>query len=212
MQKPPLRYKISSWRQLPQCMSNNSRELHISVTDFIQCDILSGFRIQIKHDKLGILFACVLNSSGTLVSCPKCNATYEFTPSQILSELEKYGFLVEYNPEANLSGDQLQYLMTLNDLHYDKIRLLNVWEIDSITGEKIYNTQVVAFISSVNPYWLNNGYSCSKSEFNSALNSGSACNLTMISDTRKYNWSWLSGFVANIEDVIQDNAEVRLCQ
>lgn len=210
MKKLPLRYRISSWRQLPQCMSNNSRELHISVTDFIQSDILEGLRIQIKHDKLGVLFACVLNSSGPLVSCAKCNTTYEFTPTQIISELEKYGFLIEYNPESNLSGDQLQYLMTLNELHYDKIRLMNVWEYGN-TGVKNYKLQVVAFNSIVNPDWLNNGYACNKKEFTEALNNGSACNLTMISDTRKYNWSWLSGFVANIEDVIKDNAEVSVC-
>ena len=212
MQKPPLRYKISSWRQLPQCMSNNSRELHISVTDFIQSEILEGLRIQIKHDKLGVLFACVLNSSGPLVSCAKCNAVYEFTPTQIISELEKYGFLVDYNPASNLSGDQLQYLMTLNALHYAKIRLMNVWDTDEITGAQKYTVQVVAFISAVNPYWLNNGYSCSKKEFTECLNNGSACNLPMISETKKYNWSWLSGFVANIEDVIKDNAEVSVCQ
>ena len=83
---------------------------------------------------------------------------------------------------------------------------------DEITGAQKYTIQIVAFISSVNPYWLNNGYSCSKKEFTECLNNGSACNLTMISETKKYNWSWLSGFVANIEDVIKDNAEVSVCQ
>ena len=30
-----LRYKISSWKELPQCMSNNSRKLHLHVIDVV---------------------------------------------------------------------------------------------------------------------------------------------------------------------------------
>lgn len=211
MNQLPLRYKLSSWRQLPKCMSNNSRELHISVTDFIQTDLLEGIRIQVNHDKFGVLFACVVNAGGRLISCAKCNQIYEFTPTQILSELEKYGFIIEYNPEANLSGNQIQYLMTLDQLGFDKIRIMNVYEVDSVTGASVYSTNVVAFNASFNPNWLNNGYACDRKEFTEALNNGSAANLTNISETKKYSWSWLSGFVANINDVIKDNSEVQSC-
>lgn len=207
MSTAPLRYKISSWRQLPQCMSNNSRELHVSVTDFIQNGVLEGLRIQINHDKLGTLFACVLNASGPLLTTSN-NLDTEFSPSEILAQLERYGFFVEFDPRSNLTGSQLQYLITLNDLHYDKIRIMDVWSTNNITNTKYCNHQIVAFMASANPNWLDNNYSCSVAEFTEALNNGTAANLTKISETQKYDWSWLSQFVANIADIIRDNAEV----
>lgn len=212
MENLPLRYKISSWHQLPQCMSNNSIELKISVTDFINNNNLSGTRIQVMHPELGVLFACVVNADGNIISCAKCNQIFEFTPAQIISELEKYGFLIEYNPESSLSGDQLQYLITLNNLDFDKIRVLNVWSTDRYTNVKSFKTMIVAFLSQIHPYWLNNDYSCSEQEFTKALNRGSAINLTEISKTKKYDWSWLKGFVGSIPDILQDNAEVTSCQ
>lgn len=212
MSDMPLRYKISSWNQLQGCMSNNSRKLSISVSNFILNDKLTGTRIQVMHSDFGVLFACVVNGAGNLITCPQHNAVYELTPSQILSELAKYGFDIQYNPESNLSGNQIQYLMTLNELHFDKIRVMNVWSKNTATGENEFATNIVAFMSILNPYWLNNDYSCSASEFADALTKGTAMNLTHISNTQKYNWSWLKGFVANIEDVLADNAEVKSCQ
>lgn len=207
----PLRYKISSWRQLSKCMSNNSRDLRIDVTDFTDSDKLTGLRIQVTHPKLGVLFACLIDAKGKLISCSGCNTTSEFTPEQILSELYKYGFIVQYNPANTLPGNQLQYLMTLDGLHFDKLRIMNVWSIDSYTGLKSFKTYVIAFMSDSHEYWLNNDYSCSDKEFTSALMNGTAINLTAISNTKDYNWSWLKGFVANISDVLKDNAEVTTC-
>lgn len=204
---PPLRYHISDWHQLSKCISNNSRELKISVTDFIQDSRIAGIRIKIDHSTFGTLFACVLNAKGDMITKPH---TYvELTPNQILSELAKYGFYVECEPRNSIPSTQLEYLITLDKLHYDKLRLLAVRTSRSISDNtKVY---VVAFKVAECSDWLTNTHVASEAEYLSALATGSAINISNISETENYDWSWLD-YVANISDIIKDNAEVSSCQ
>lgn len=199
----PLQYKISDWHQLTRCKSNSSRKLSIKVADFLQNRRLSGLRIQIEDDEFGPIFTYVLNATGTLVRSSD-SVPFELTPGQLLEELKKYGFCVQYVPTESLPGDQLAYLMTLQSLHYDKLRILNVW--NSSTGVKQFKLHIVAFKVSDHPMWLNNGYSPSETEFLQGLLNGSAIDVSAISETQQYSWGWLYGWVANIEDVLRDNA------
>lgn len=201
----PLRYKISSWRQLPQCLSNNSSALHIRVTDFINNEFLRGFRISVVHETYGTLFACVLHARGTIITEAAEYGAKELQISGILAELEKYGFLITYAPNEKLPGGQLEYLATLRHLGYDKIRILNVWS-NNVEGTKEWAPKVVAFSSKRLGDWLNNAYSPHERELYKALIDGSAANLTEICKTKKYRWDWLD-FVANIDDVLCDNAD-----
>ena len=202
----PLRYNISSWRQLPNCLSNNSRELRIHVTDFFNNDILRGFRISVEHTTLGVLFCCVLQARGSIVTDDSEYGENELTPDQILAELYKYGFYITYTPVKALSGNMLDYLITLDKLCFDKIRILNVWHYTN-TGEKQSDTKIVAFMSDPLGDWLNNAYSAHESEFTKALNDGTALNLTNLSKTKNFRWDWLYGVVLSIEDVIRENAD-----
>ena len=199
----PLRYNISSWNQLAGCMSNNSSDLSISVSQAINDVRLSGTIIRINHAEYGTLFACVVGCSGTLVSEITSGLIPEFTAKQILEELEKWGFLVTYRPRANLDGDQLQYLMTLDALGFQKIRILNVYKYQQ-DGKTISTPTVVAFNIEQNSSWINNGYSASEAELSLALNNGSAMNITAISKDKKFRWDWLD-YVANISDILADN-------
>lgn len=204
-QGQPLRFKISSWRQLVGCVSNNNCDLHIHVTDFYNNDILRGFRISVDHDSFGTVFACVLQARGTMITETAEYGESELSADSIIAELAKYGFLVTYAPNENLSSGQLEYLMTLKNLGYDKIRIINPWT--SANGEKEFEPKVVAFQSSPLGDWLNNAYSPYIDEFTKALLDGTAVNLTYISKTKKYRWDWLKDFVGNIDDIIQDNAD-----
>ena len=196
-------YKISNWHQLIGCQSNNSRELHIHVTDFIQSKVLTGTRISVNHDRFGCLFSTVLGCDGSLVTSNSLEVVTDLDPGTILSELRKYGFYVQYDPVDKLPGDQINYLMTLRDLGFDKLRILNVWHLEN--GVKVFVTYVVAFNVSENVQWLNSGYAPSKTEFSSSLENGTAINLTNISNTKNYRWDWLYNWVANIDDIIADN-------
>jgi len=202
--KAPLKYRITDWRQLVDVKSNNSRALSISVTDFIQDKRLTGFRIQVNHTEFGVLFACVLQAQGSMVAFLSDNILVEFTPIQILAELEKFGFLVVYEPHRNLPSNQLMYLMKIRELGFDKIRVLNVHK--TINGVPHFTWYVVVFNITQNPDWLNNGYSPSEREFFDALQNGSAINISAQQDSKRFNWSWLAGWVGDIGDILEQNA------
>lgn len=199
----PLRFQISDWHQLNKCVSNNSRDLTLHVTDFVQDDRLVGLRITVEHNVFGILFACLLNASGTMITEP--DNYIEFTPTKILSELARFGFYVVYNPREHLSSKQLEYLRTLDKLHYDKIRILSVNDPATLSNDVIM--YVIAFQVDMCPNWIYNDYVATKSEYMDALANGAAINISKISDTQSFNWSWLD-YVANISDVLKDNGEV----
>lgn len=199
----PLRYEITDWHQLTKCRSNNSRDLQIHVTDFINDDRLQGIRICVKHRSFGTLFACVVKSSGSMLSNFAPNMIYELTKDQILAELHKFGYYIVYKQYDSLPGNQIQYLMTLDKLDYDKIRILSVWSIEN--GSRKFRPNIVAFKVDAHPDWLNAGYAASQSEFVDALSDGSAINITNISDTMKFKWDWLVNWVADIDDILADN-------
>ena len=165
----------------------------------IQNDMLEGLRIAVEHDTLGILFSYVLADSGDLIS--QVDPLTLLTTQQILDQLALYGFLITYYQRAYLPGNQLQFLMTLSALHFDKIRLLTVLDPATRTG----NTYVVAFKIQENPAWLDNTATAYLNDFKKALVNGSAFNVSTISESERYRWDWLD-YVANIDDIIRDNA------
>lgn len=196
----PLRYKISNWHQLSKCKSNNSRDLEIIVSDYINNDKLTGLRISVIHKNLGVLFATVLDADGLIVTHID-EISDNLSNATILKELQRYGFLITYDESFNLPSAQIEYLITLQALGFDKLRILTV--VNHHSNQAV--NKVVAF--QVNPLgdWLNNAYDPSESEFLAALDAGTAINLTDISKTKDFRWDWLYGKVVSIEDVIEDN-------
>lgn len=210
MKRMPLRYNITSWDQLPQCLSNNSRNLKIDVSHFFNNDLLCGLRISVVHRAYGVLFSCMLGASGDLITSSNYYddveepRAFELTPKQILDELYKFGFCIYYEQREHLSPGQIDYLITLKGLHYDKIRVLGVKDVKN--GTDVFSTKVVAFNSENHSQWLDNTYRASEKEFLKGLVDGTAINLTEISETEKYCWTWLD-FVANIDDILRDNPQ-----
>lgn len=201
----PLRYKISSWKQLPKCLSNTSGLLRLRVGEYTS-EPLFGIRISVEHEILGTLFACLVNAHGNLLSKNEKGTLSELTPDQVIEELAKFGFLVTYDPVSALPQKQVEFLQTINKLKYDKIRILSVWY--SVHGVKHFKDYIVAFLNQGNPQWLNAGYSPSESEFMKSLSNGTALNLSALSECNNFTWEWLHNFVANIEDVLKDQSNV----
>lgn len=193
----PLRYNISDWHQAAECLSNNSTKLHIAVSDYIQNDSLSGTKVSVIHDTFGVLFAYIVDAYGEIVS----DDNQALTTSQLLAELARYGFLISYNQKAHLPGDQLQFLMTLRSLQFDKLRLLTVIDPNTNTAQ----TLVVVFKIQSHPDWLDNTATAYRKEFVDAVAAGTAFNVSLISQCEHYRWDWLD-FVADIDDILNENA------
>lgn len=199
----PLCYNISNWMQLAECKSNNSTDLYITVRQIIDdgSHRLQGINILVNHSQYGTLFACLVNSSGTLLTPdPDSGIIKEFSTEEILVELNKFGFDVTFEINQHLSGDQISYLMTLSDLKFDKLRILEVQ--DKPDGR--YSNYLVAFNVQKCPEWIYNDFTCGKKAFVDALTSSGAMNLTDLEQTKGFDWTWLT-YVANIDDIIRDN-------
>ena len=54
------------------------------------------------------------------------------------------------------------------------------------------------------PEWINNSLEVTEKEFNDALISSGAINLSNIETTNQFDWGWLN-FVADIDDIIAEN-------
>lgn len=206
MSNKELVFKINDWHQLKDCQSNNSTHTRIVVSDFINDRRLSGTRISLIHDEFGVLFSCIVNASGGMVSEIDDNIIFELTPKQILSELHKYGYNIIYTGKLSLPGSQLEYLMTIRKLKFDKLRILNVYEYDNKTNDKLFKWYVVAFNVDKNVFWLNADYSPSKKEFFQSIDNGSAINISALTKEHHWNWSWLAGYIADIDDILEENS------
>lgn len=167
--------------------------------------LLSGSRICVEHEDFGVLFAYLFDGDGDLlVHTSDYQPYYTMHIEELIKELYRWGFIVYYQPNKDLSSSQLEYLNTLQGLGFDKIRIAHVWKL--VNGEKQFDVMVLAFQSGELGNWLNNNYDPSYDEVSSALMNGVAINLTDISKTRNYNWDWLD-FVGSIEDILNDSLD-----
>lgn len=203
---PPLRYKISDWRQLKGCLSNNSKHLHISTKTYLNNKHLNGLNISVEDDRYGILFSYCIGLTGDIIT-EYSSITDKFSKDLILTELKRFGFLVEFVQEEHISGSLLDLLMTLSHLNYDKLRLMNHYHYNQDT-QKEFVTDAVLFNTEHLVDWINPGYACTDSEFDEAIKSGWALSITNITkrDKKHYDWTWLYNKVMNIDDLLEANS------
>ena len=206
MSNKPLQYKISSWRQLVNCKSNNDRDLRISVTDLINNDQITGLRISVVHPMYGVLFSEVLTAKGSFISNDEdfydSPVSFELDSTTILKELYKFGFIVSFNPREHLPEEMISYLETLQGVGFDKLRILGVWRL--VHSSREIKSFIVGFKSSYHESWLNNIYMASQQEFTDALLDGTAMNIGEMQSQNNLSWTWLD-YVANIQDILEEN-------
>lgn len=201
-----LRYEITDWSQVTECLSNNSKDLHMRYIEIADED-LEGKLILVEHNIYGILFSCLVEAKGSLLASPDpCNPEmfHVFRIEDILMELYKFGFDIRLKRERKLTGDQLDYLMNLNSLGFDKIRMLTI-VLPYVPHKPKYKVVVVGFIVNDHPKWLDNTYQCPESEFLKAIENGTAVNLTSISSSKNFDWSFLRDYVLSINDILAVN-------
>lgn len=202
-----LRYEITDWSQVTECLSNNSKDLrmrYIEITD----DELVGKLILVEHAVYGILFSCLVEGQGSILSAPDPHdprSMHMFREEDILMELYKFGFDIRFKREKKLDGDQLDYLINLGNLGFDKLRYLTI-VLPYVPHKPKYKQVVVGFMVGALPKWLHNTYQCPETEYLKAIEDGSAVNLTAISQSRHFDWSFLKDHVLSINDIIAVNS------
>ena len=213
-----LRYSISDWSQLSRCLSNHDKRLHIAVTNFLPDNRVTngstpirGRRIEVVHPDYGTLFAYTMNAEGTfVVSNNDGSIIPELTVGQILAELQRFGFFISYDPINSMSGPMIDFLMTIRDLHFDKLRILPVKFVDTLVDPYIkVKPYIVAFQVQYLPRWLEATYVASEAEFLKAAANGYMFNVTSVTQHRDFDWSWLDGWVGDINDIIRDTSFIR---
>ena len=201
----PLRYEISDWFQLSECLSNNSPKFSIRVSKLLG-DKISGTLIEVKHALYGTLFATVVDSDGKLLSDTDDSGEviHELSTEDILKQLARFGFYVKYEQEAFLPGSQLLVLMSIKTLGYLLLSQLCVKETKG--SQSIVTPYVVAFNSDSHPKWLKFGYICDSDEYKKALADGTAVYVdTYYNSSLGFSWDWLK-FVASIDQILAVNA------
>ena len=194
--KQPLRYSISEWDQLTQCLSNSSRDIKIKVSH-IDDKRFSGTTIKVTHAKYGVLFAYTVDIDSNITFKNEYGIYNELTSDEIIAELEKYGFFISFEHFPSVKKEQIDYLESVKRLGFTKMRLLEV--IDSRGSiEKAY----IAFKTGFDDNLLVNRYKVSKKAFGELAASGSICLLTDCLQGISFSWRFLDGYIFNIEDVI----------
>ncbi len=191
-------YNISDWNQATKCLSNNSRHLYIAVDQLIGSE-LHGTLVSVKHTLFGTLFACIVSGSGDIVSSESSMlGTLEWlTTDDVLKQLAKFGFDIQFNKRQHLSDEQLLFLSTVNKLGFDHLARFRIVDDNSIkiAAFNANNPAIVQLIDTGHnplPLFANTLYSM--------LSSGQA----MIVPSDNYSWDWLN-YVANIQDILDEN-------
>lgn len=198
----PLRYEISDWNELNNCLSNNSRDLFIRVSSIIDSH-LSGKLIEVKHSLYGTLFAALVDASGDMLTTEVDGRIIKpMSVESVLEQLAMYGFYVIYHPESYLPGSQLLLLMSVQSLGYRLITCLHVSD-----KKQVVRQVIVGFNADSCEDWLAYGITVNEAELQKRLSSGAAVYVDSIPTRHDMNWDWLD-YVATIEDILYANSRI----
>ena len=201
-----LRYQISDWTQITNCLSNNSRSYYLSLSKQLDGNKLRGLVLNVNHSKYGVLFAAMIQGTGSLIT-DKDEAGHEIpflTTEEILRQLMKFGFYVTYDVKSNLPNNILSFLATIDNLGFDKISKVVVTKRDKITGQQINDVATIVFKTvPENEDIL--AFSCELSE--TKLNEKLQKNILMnVTKEKNMQWDWLH-YMANISDLLDENVD-----
>lgn len=160
----PKYYAIDNWRQAANATSNVDPSLRIRYTQFCNSHIIEGGRLQVVHPEYGILFACLVNATGSLVDY---DADAFLNTESILLALRQLGFDIRFKINPKINADTRQFLESALQLGYTSVR----WAIKKHliqTNSKVYTGNcihkgcveghvrvVICFDSNKRPEFLN---------------------------------------------------------
>ena len=201
-----LRYQISDWTQITECLSNNSRNLYLSLSKHLDGNKLRSLVLNVNHTKYGILFAAMIKGTGSLITDVD-EAGYEIpflTTEEILRQLMKFGFYIVYDVKSNLPNNILSFLATIDNLGFDKISKVVIKRRDKLTGSRTNKVATVVFKTvPENEDLLVFSAEITEEKFNKKLQSNIVMN---VSEEKDMQWDWLT-YMANISDILDENID-----
>lgn len=125
------------------------------------------------------------------------------TTDEILKQISKFGFLVEYDLKSNLPDQVTAYLSTLYNLGYDKITRILV----KTRGKDrlIYGRTTIIVLKSCEETINIMKYdkTVTEAEFNKLLDHNVVMNVT---DEPDMVWDWVT-YMFNIKDILEENLD-----
>lgn len=125
------------------------------------------------------------------------------TTAEVLKQIEKFGFIVEYDLKSNLPDQVISYLSMLYNLGYDKISQIGV-RTRNEKGQLIIRPTVIVMKSceaTIDLMKFNRVIT--EKEFSQKLDLNVVINVTNEPDMV---WDWLT-YMANIRDILEENID-----
>jgi hypothetical protein len=194
----PRRYRINKWTQLNKIPSDNSSAVRIKVSEFCNSGILQGTNINITDPKRGTVFAYTINAQGTLPN----SEVSELSVEQILQELARWGFNVEFSPEFNLSEAQSRFIRSFLNMGCTHMRAVNVKDIKGtfLIAFNVNDNRLLRYPRNFPRKLLDITYEFQRQEWNELLTCG-IIQVNKQENYKQFSWNWLH-FVADINDLV----------
>jgi len=194
----PRRYRINKWTQLNKIPSDNSSAVRIKVSEYCNSEILQGININITDPKRGTVFAYTINAQGSLPN----SQVNELSVEQILQELSRWGFNVEFSPEFNLSRAQSEFIRSFLNMGCTHMRALNVKGIQEtfLVAFNANDKRLLKYSRNFPHKLLDSTYEFQRQEWNELLTCG-IIQVDKQENYKQFSWNWLH-FVADINDLV----------
>lgn len=204
MSQQLLRYEISNWDQITNCLSNNSKALSLSLSKVIDGNAMRGLVVKVNHANYGTLFAAMIKGSGQLLTDKDEEGQILpfLTTDEILKQIEKFGFIISYVERAHLNNETLVFLNNVKQLGFDKITRVQV-ETRTEYGAKIWVPRILVIKSQYNTDLLKFDCNLSLKDFCDKLANNWIMNVTYL-HSENVTWDWVT-YIANIIDIINEN-------
>lgn len=191
---------------MTECLSNNSKLLYLTISKVIDGTSFQGQILRVNHTAYGVLFAAVIAGEGTLISkTDEHGVPIPFlTTQEILTQLEKFGFYINYDVKSNLPVSVITFLADLDNIGFTKITVIRVQTV--VSHATTLRSKVIAFKPTEdNIDLLTFGCKLSQTKYFEKLQNNSVMNITDEPDTQ---WDWLT-YTANISDILDENIDPR---
>ncbi len=204
MSQQLLRYEISNWDQITNCLSNNSKALSLSLSKVIDGNAMRGLVVKVNHANYGTLFAAMIKGSGQLLTDKDEEGQILpfLTTDEILKQIAKFGFIISYVERAHLNNETLVFLNNVKQLGFDKITRVQL-ETRNEYWAKAWTPKILVIKSQYNTDLLKFDCSLPIKNFNEKLANNWIMNVTDL-DAENVTWDWVT-YIANIIDIINEN-------